>query len=419
MALTRAYNDEALKLGFAHFFISTDVDEVGTGGWRYMGPPGGETTLTIIEASTGVEVDEIQGSSVRDYRGPVAVRVATSLLELSLLNIAETRPGSTLFLDAAPPNAPVAVGIGRDSHLALTANLPTIMIVPEWCDLAAMSADPAHEDWRDVWFLWRVAATEQPAFALNFDNAATLGVTFTAAHARTAAGGVALIPRPGSLGYEGNPAAVEVGDPFEALGAEIVIPDLEALVQIPLDPENFVADQYDAFFGDPFTADGMEFVGRMRGPRNVTFATSVSNVTTEVTGEAPVRVTATGAVASAAVNIMELGIETLRRYFETLTPVEDAAGDTIGLAVGGTEFKRDTTPRALLLRPSGTPDDPSRDIWLWHAAPSGTLEEVYRRTTRDVAITFTGRYATDDRIPIGARLALWGDAAAAGIAIAL
>jgi hypothetical protein len=419
MALTRTYNDQALKLGFAHFFISVDVDEALSGGWRYMGPPGGETTLTILEPSVGIDLDEVQGSGIRDYRGPAAVRVATSLLELSLLNIAETRPGSTLFLAADPPNDPVAVGIGRGSHLALTPNLPTIMIVPEWCDLAAMNGDPTHEDWKDVWFLWRVAATEQPAFALNFDNAATLGVTFTAAHARTAAGGVALIPRAGSLGYEGNPAAAEVGDPFAALGAEIVLPDLLALIDVPLDPAAFVADQYDAFFGDPFTADGMEFVGRMRGPRNVTFATSVSGVTTEITGEAPVRVTATGGVASAAVNIMELGIETLARYFESLTPVENAGGEIVGLAVGGTDFVQDVTPRALLLRPSGTPDDPSRDIWLWHAAPSGSLEEVYRRTTRDVAVTFTGRYSTDDRIPEGARLALWGDADAAGVPITL
>lgn len=418
MALTRQFNDNALELGFAHLFISTDVDAAGTGGWRYMGPPGGETTLTIVEPSTGIDLDEVQGSAIRDYRGPAAIRLSTSLLEVSLLNIAETRPGSTLFLRSVAPNDPVAVGLGRASHLSLTANLPTIMVVPEWCDLAAMNADPAHEDWRDVWFLWRVAATDQPAFALNFDNAATIGVTFTAAHARTAAGGVAAIPRSGSLAYEGNPKATALGDPFKALGNELVIPDLAALIDVPLDPEKYLADQYDAFFGDPFTVGAMTFIGRMRGPRNVTFATTVNGTTSEVTGEAPVRVTAVGAVASASVNIMELGMPAITRFFESLTPVMNAATQ-VGLAVGGTDFTRDATPRSLLLRPSGTPNSAARDIWLWHAAPSGTLEEVYRRATRDMAVTFTARYSNDARLVDGARLALWGDAALAGIAVTL
>jgi hypothetical protein len=412
--MDRNFDNAALELGLAHVFLSADVDAVGTGGWRYLGRPGGETTIVRGEQRLGIDLDEVQGSQIREFAGPAHVQVRHSLAELSLHNIAETRPGSMLFMDEGTP---VAVGIGRESHLDLTGTAPTLMIVPEWCNLAAMAADATHADWFDVIFVWRAVPTEQGQFSLSPQQVATAPVTFTGLYAQTPAGLAQNLPEGFALYFQGNPKRIPVAHAMNAVGAAIVVPNLSGLLSA-FDPAAFRDESYDAYYGDAFAVGGgMEFVGRMRGARNLTFATQVAATTTEFTGQTPIRATAVGAVAAAELTIMELGIPVLRRYARSRTEVKDGAA-LVGVGAGGSRFSRVALPLALLLRPSSAADgDRSRDIILWHAVPTGDWEETFRRATRDMTLRFQARVWDGAQVPNGAKVALWGDAVAAGIPV--
>ena len=418
MPLTKTYKNEALKLGFAHLFVTSDADVALTGGWRYLGRSGTETVLVIGEQKLGIELGENRGAQFREYTGAPHAMVRTGLSELTLQNISETRPGSVLFVDGG--GDPIAVGIGKADPVDLTPTLPTLLLVPEWCDLAAMAADPTHADWLDVVFLWRAVASEQGQFQLNPQNVAISPVTFAGVYAKTPAGMAQTLAEAYSLLYEGNPKNAPVANPMNAIGAALVMPDLSALLPA-FDPASFRDEEYDAYYGDAFKVGGggMDFVGRMRGARSLTFGSVVATTTTEYTGQTPIKAYANGAQAAAEITVMELGKDVLLRQLRAATEVEDAGAATVGVGVGGASLTKVTTPKSLLLRPASAGADRSRDIILWHAVPDGDFEQAFRRSARDATLRFQGRFWDGAQVPDGAKVALWGDAVAAGAAITI
>jgi hypothetical protein len=404
-------NDLAANIGFCHWFLSTDLDAVTTGGWRYMGRMAESTSIASSESRLAVEIEELGGALLGDHAMGPTLTAGSATPVLSKINLAETRPGSTSFLSGSNL---VAVGIGREARLNITATMPSVMLIPEWCDLAAMSASPSHADWKHVVIIWRAAFVEQGAISATHAAAATSSFKVSAVAASTPPGMAQELPASFRLYYRGNPKAVATGHAMKAIADAMVFPDFSALLN-DFAPADLIVEELDAWFGDPFTSGGMLYLGRLSGARSLTFATKVDLATSEAYGETPIGAVASGGSAGAELNVLEIDWDLYARVLSRTTKVVSGGSATIGLGAGQLTMAK-VTASSLLLRPISAADA-TKDILIAHAVPEGPFEEPIQRARREMKVRFAGRFSTASQFPSGGKVAIYGDAGAAGVPV--